>query len=170
MSALWSARVMSKDGRRLVIELRAIHPDAGAFVATGRFAFRLIYDEAFGYGPGLVRELRGPLGEAVTLEQTFDDGFLDHNVDRFVASVAVGQLRNAPFDDAALRAAIDRELAAHGVDRSDPVAWGEAWSERWDAFWRDPARVPTATYELEVTDPRWISHLDVGSHWESAAY
>jgi hypothetical protein len=41
MSALWNARVLSKDNRRVVIELRAIHPDSGEFQDAKRFAMRV---------------------------------------------------------------------------------------------------------------------------------
>lgn len=170
MSALWSAQVVAKDNRRVVIELRAIHPDSGAFPTDKKFALRLIYDEAYGFAPGLIRESRGPLGDAIQLEQTHDDAFLDANVDRYIAHVQLGNLRNAPLDVEALRDDIDRQLTARGVRREDKPVWRDAWSEQWDAFWSDPNRLPTATYEIDVTDPRWIAHLERGSAWESAAF
>jgi hypothetical protein len=170
MSALWSANVIAKDNRRVTVEVHAIHPDSGEFSNTKKFAFRLIYDESYGYGPGSVREARGPLGEAVQLEQIFDDAFMDANVDRFIERVTVGSLRNAPLDVEALRARFDREVAARGIRREDRGAWSTAWEALWDAFWSDPAQQPSATYAIDVTDPRWIAHLDVGTHWESAAY
>lgn len=170
MSALWSAEVVAKNDHRVTLEVRAIHPDSGAFSDSRTFAFRLIYDPAYRYGPGLVRRATGPLGEAVSLEQTFDDAFLDAGVDRFIARVAVSDVRNAPLDVEALREDIDRELSARGVRRDDGAAWSGAWQDRWDAFWDDPARLPTATYEIEVTEPRWIAHLAPGDRWESAAY
>jgi hypothetical protein len=170
VSALWSAHVVAKDSRRITVEVHAIHPDSGELSGAKRFALRLIYDEAYGYGPGSVREVRGPLGEAVQLEQTFDDAFLDANVDRYIARVTVASVRNAPLDVEALRARIDREVTERGVRREDRVAWRTAWDARWEAFWSDPAQRPSATYAIEVTDPRWIAHLAVGARWESAAY
>ena len=169
MSALWSARVITKDNRRLVVELRAIHPDSGAFLTPKRFALRLLYDEAYGYGPGSVREARGPLGEAIALEQTFDDAFLDANADRFVERVTV-DVRTPPLDVEALRARLDREVGDLGIRREDRAAWSAAWDQRWDAFWDEPANLPVAMYTIDVTDPRWIAHLEVGSSWDSAAY
>jgi hypothetical protein len=170
MSALWSATVIAMRERRVTLEVCVIHPDSGAFSDSRKFAFRLIYDPAYRYGPGLVREACGPLGEAVSLEQVFDDAFLAAHVDCFIARVAVSDLRNAPLDIAALRDDIDRELLARGVRRDDGAAWSDAWQDRWDAFWDDPARLPAATYEIEVTEPRWIAHLAPGDRWESAAY
>ena len=169
MSALWSAEVVSKDNRRVVVEVRAIHPDSGEFLATKKFAFRLLYDEAFAYGPGMVRQSRGPLGDEVALEQTFDDAFLSRNVDRFIDRVTVRGVRN-PLDLEALHAELDRAVSGRGIRRTDHEAWHDAWQELWDGFWSDPARLPTATYEIDVTDPRWIAHLDRGQTWESAAY
>lgn len=170
MSALWSVEVTARGDRRVVLRVHAIHPDSGEFSDSRTFAFRLIYDPAYRYGAGLVREATGPLGEIVSLEQTFDDAFLATHVDCFIAHVAVSDVRNAPLDVEALRADIDRELSARGVRFDDGAAWSCAWQDRWDAFWDDPARLPTATYEIEVTDPRWIAHLAPGDRWESAAY
>jgi len=170
MSALWSAQVVAKDNRRIAIELRAIHPDSGAFPSDKKFALRLLYDEAYGFAPGLVRESRSPLGDAVTLEDTHDDAFLDANVDRYIARVQLGSVRNAPLDVEALRADIDRQLTARGVRREDKAVWHDAWTDLWDAFWSDPSRLPTATYEIDVTDPQWSAHLAPGSAWESAAF
>lgn len=170
MSALWSAEVVARGDRRIVVEVRAIHPDSGEFIDSKKFAFRLIYDPAYRYGRGLVREACGPLGEAVDLEQIFDDAFLDGNVDRFIERVTLGGVRNAPLDVEAVRNEIDRTLSARGVRRDDGAAWSAAWQERWNAFWRDPARLPTATYEIDVADPRWIAHLELGRRWLSAAY
>lgn len=170
MSALWSATVTARRDRRVTLEVRAIHPDSGEFSDSRAFAFRLIYDPAYRYGPGLVREATGPLGEAVSLDQVFDDAFLTAHVDCFIAHVAVTDVRNAPLDVAALHDEIDRELSARGVRRDDGAAWSDAWQDRWDAFWDDPARLPAATYDIEATDPRWIAHLAPDDRWESAAY
>lgn len=170
MSALWSATVIARRERRVTLEVCAIHPDSGEFPDSRTFAFRLIYDPAYRYGPGLVRQATGPLGEVVSLEETFDDAFLDSRVDCFIARVTVSDVRNAPLDVEALRADIDRELSARGVRHDDGATWSDAWQDLWDAFWDDPARLPTATYEIEVTEPRWIAHLAPGARWESAAY
>ena len=89
MSALWSVEVVAKDGARITLRVAPIHPDAGRYSDGAVFALRLLYDEAYGYGPGLVREVRGPLGEAIALEQTFDAGVMAGAVDRFVRAVAV---------------------------------------------------------------------------------
>lgn len=170
MSALWTARVLTKDNRRVTVEVHAIHPDSGAFSDAKKFALRLIYDESYGYGPGPVREARGPLGEAIQLEQMFDDAFLDANVGRFIDHVAVDSLRNAPLDVEALRARFDHEVAARGIRRDDRAAWNAAWEALWDGFWSDPVQRPSAAYTIDVTDPHWIAHLEVGTAWESAAY
>ena len=169
MSALWSARVLTKDKRRIVIELRAIHPDSGEFQDAKRFALRLLYDEAYGYGPDLALKSRGPLGDAITLDQTFDDAFLDGNVDRFIERVAVN-VQKPRLDEQQLRDRIDRDVAGRGIRRDDREAWSAAWNELWDAFWDDRGNLPMATYTIDVTDPQWIAHLQVGSTWESAAY
>jgi hypothetical protein len=172
MSTLWDAEVISKNGTHVDVRVRACHPDSGEFDESKRFAFRLLYDEAFEYEPppSSARTARGPLGEEIHLDQTFDDRFLDQNVDRFIVALEVTDARNGPVDEQAVRASIDRELLDLGVRRDDREAWDNAWSEHWTDFWNDPLRTPTATYKIEVTDPRWIAHLKVGQRWDSAAY
>jgi hypothetical protein len=169
MSALWSARVLAKDNRRIVIELRAIHPDSGEFQDAKRFALRLLYDEAYGYDQAFKLKSRGPLGDAITLDQTFEDAFMDGVVDRFVERVAVDVQRpRLDVDHEGQR--IDRELAERGIRREDGERWKEARADLWDAFWKNPDNLPVATYTIDVTDPLWTAHLEVGSTWESAAY
>jgi len=169
MSALWSAHVLAKDGCRVVIELRGIHPDSGEFQSAKRFALRLLYDEAYRYEPDLALKSRGPLGDAITLDQTFDDAFIDANVDRFVESVAV-DVQKPRLDVGALRDRLDREVTGLGLRPDDREAWSTAWNERWDAFWADSANLPVAIYAIDVTDPQWLAHLEVSDTWESAAY
>jgi hypothetical protein len=63
-----------------------------------------LYDEAYGYDPdvSLKPKSRGPLGDAIVLDQTFDDAFMDANVDRFVERVAVN-VQKPRLDVEALR-------------------------------------------------------------------
>jgi hypothetical protein len=117
----------------------------------------------------LLHQSRGPLGDAIALEQTFDDTVMDASADRFVERVGVN-VRRPRLDVEALRDRLDQEVAGRGIRRDDSAAWRTAWDELWDAFWADPENLPVATYTVDVTDPRWIAHLTIGSTWESAAY
>jgi hypothetical protein len=169
MSALWKAEVLTKQPHAVEVRVRQIHPDSGPFERDKVFALRLIYDEAFDYGPGLARQIRGPLGEAISLEQTFDAAHMAANVDRFIRTVEVRDVSGPPLDLDAARAQVDREVASAGVAPGGP-AWGAAWERAWGELWRDAARLPSAIYRIEVTDPRWLDHLAPGQAWESAAY
>jgi hypothetical protein len=169
VSALWNAEVLAKQPEAVEVRVRQIHPDSGAFARGKMFALRLIYDEAFGYGPGLVRQIRGPLGEAISLEHTFDAAYMAEHADRFVRTVEVRDVSGPPLDLDAARAQVDREVARAGISPGAP-GWDAAWERAWREFWRDAARLPAATYRIEVTDPRWIEHLAPGQAWESAAY
>ena len=111
----------------------------------------------------------GDGSDAITLDQTFDDTFMDGNVDRFIERLTVN-VQKPRLDVEALRDRLDREVAARGIRRDDHEAWNTAWNELWDAFWDDATNLPVATYTIDVTDPQWIAHLDMGSTWESAAY
>jgi hypothetical protein len=169
MSALWKAEVLTRQPEVVEVRVHQIHPDSGVFERGKVFALRLIYDEAFGYGPGLTREIRGPLGEAISLEQTFDAAFMAANADRFVRGVEVRDVSGPPLDLDAARAQVDREVASTGIGPGQP-GWDAAWEKAWRELWRDAARLPAATYRIEVTEPRWLEHLAPGQAWESAAY
>jgi hypothetical protein len=169
MSALWRAEVLAKQRSVVEVRVRQVHPDSGEFLRGKVFALRLIYDEATGYGPGLARQIRGPLGEALSLEQTFEAAYMDAHVDRFVRKVEVSEVDGPPLDLDTARAQVDREVSARGIGREDP-AWQAAWDAAWREQWSDVTRLPAATYRIEVTDPRWLEHLAPGQVWESAAY
>ena len=169
MPALWSAEVLATQRAVVTVRVRQIHSDSGAFLPGKVFALRLIYDEAFGYGAGLVHQIRGPLGEAISLEQTFDAAYMDAHVDRFVRKVEVSDVSGPPLDLDAARAQVDREVASMGLGRGEP-GWEDAWEETWRELWCDVTKLPAATYRIEVTDPRWLEHLAPGQVWESAAY
>ncbi|WP_437727117.1 hypothetical protein [Sorangium sp. So ce861] len=170
MSSLWSAEILAKDGRVVDVRVRQIHPDSGPFVASKVFALRLLYDEAYGYRPGLVREARGPLGQAIALEHTMDAAHMATHVDRFIERVEVQGAGEPPLDLESARAQVDRDLLSRGIRREEETAWNDAWDNAWRAFWRDGERLPTATYRITVSEPRWLAHLAVGQTWESAAY
>jgi len=169
MSALWNAEVLSKQRAAVDVRLRQVHPDSGAFEHGKVFALRLIYDEAYGYGPELARESRGPLGDALSLDQTLDAAYMKAHADRFVQRVEVFDVSGPPLDFDTAHAQVDREVSAMGIDREEP-AWEATWETAWNEVWRDVTRLPAATYRIEVTDPRWLEHLAPGQTWESTAY
>jgi len=90
------------------------------------------------------RRSRGPLGDAITLDQAFDDAFLDRNVDRFIERVTVN-VQKPRLDVEQLRDRIDREVPDRGIQRDDREAWKKAWNELWNAFRDEPAGLPVAT-------------------------
>lgn len=169
MSALWKAEVLTKQPDMVELRVRQIHPDSGTFEHDKVFALRLIYDETFTYGPGLARQIRGPLGEAISLEQTSNAAYMAAHADRFIRRVEVRDVSGPPLDLDAARARIDREVASAGIAPGGP-GWDDAWEKSWRELWHDAARLPAAIYRIEVTDPRWLEHLAPGQVWESAAY
>jgi hypothetical protein len=170
MSALWDVEVLRLEGRDVRLLVRVIHPDSGDFPETKEFALRLLYDESFEYGPALTRVPLGPLGAALSVEEVNDRGFLARNVGRFVLSVAVVERRNAPLDLEETRRLIDEELSARGLRPEDGRAWKSAWEDEWKEFWSRTERLPSATYDITVTDADWLAHLSASRKWESAAF
>jgi hypothetical protein len=111
----------------------------------------------------------GPLGEAVDRSAAGDWDFLVQNARRFVRSVEKLDAAHEPFDEAATRLLIDREVEAAGLRRDTPE-WEPRWIEAWRLFWKNPSRPPHATLRVAVTAPRWLEHLRPGQRWDSAAY
>lgn len=169
MSALWNAEIISKQQTTVNMRVRQVHPDSGTFEHGKVFALRLIYDEALGYGPDLVPQSRGPLGEALSFEQTLDAAYMRSHVDQFVQRVEVFDVSGPPLDFDMARAHVDHEVSAMGLGREEP-GWEDAWEDAWSQLWSDVTRLPAATYRIEVTDPRWLEHLAPGQTWKSTAY
>lgn len=158
MPALWTVDVLNRGDVWVELRVQQQHPAAGAMPASKAFALRLLCEQAHGVGGG----------EALPSAVALREGALREHVDRFVASAQVHRLVNAPFSEAAARAAIDARVEARGIERDD-IEWNDVWQEEWTAWWDSPDGPPIATLRIVVTEPRWLEHIAPGQHFETAA-
>ena len=84
-----------------------------------------------------------PLAAEVTREMVYDPEWDD--ADRFIRALRVTDVRH-------------------------PDVPADAQADVQHPYWFDPTRWPSATYEIDVTDPAWIQHLTPGKKFESYAF
>ncbi|MGP3974424.1 tetratricopeptide repeat protein [Streptomyces sp. 8N114] len=94
----------------------------------------------------------GPLTDVVTFGEYFEDGWVDRNTYRFVASVERVAVRNHPVGEEALE----------GLESYD--------YECDDRGWPYEKRLAQGDYDVHVTDPRWLEPLRVGDCWDTGNY
>jgi hypothetical protein len=93
-------------------------------------------------------------------------------------SSPLGQELAGPFfheEESRTRAIVGRFLSCVGVidRRNCDEMWRDSNHEGWggpEVFHAKCQEQPSATYLIEVTDPRWLAHLTPGEEWDSTAY
>lgn len=170
MSDLWRVQVVDVRDKEIRLRVEAIHPDAGPFPYSKVFALRLLADTVSRTRLGGESNDASPLGAEIGPRRYGDDAFMRQNADRFIVSVSLSDVENSPFDENALKERINAQLREKGLKTEDGEAWQKAFDEAWNNFWRSPSELPSATYTIQVTDARWLSHLSKGAEWNTAAY
>lgn len=82
------------------------------------------------------------------MDDILNEDFVQENSSRFIKSVNIKDLKNYPRD----------------------VNFDEMSEDEFDAYWENEEGLPQATLVIQVTDPKWIAHLESGMEWETAAY
>ncbi|MFI6688514.1 hypothetical protein [Streptomyces sp. NPDC050485] len=162
MSTLWRVRItgLSQQPPTLSLQLRAIHPDAGALPTSLSFAYRLLTEAT-----SSTTVTRGQIAHPT-------DGQAEAPID----SVTVSDERNFPYDDDAAKQYIEDELRGSGLTPDNtPEAWQAGFIESWQELWRGKgpiteALAPTATLTLRLKDTSALSELTQGAEWDTAAY
>jgi len=170
MSSLWQVQAVDVNDNEIQLRVQAIHPDAGMFPTSKDFALRLLADKAFRFDTKGTYIVAAPLGAEIGPKGYWDEKFIQQNVNRFIASVSISDIENAPFNENAVRQSINGQLQDKGIDSQNDEAWQAANKDAWKEFWRTPSNLPSATYTIHVTDTRWITHLTKGVQWDTSAY
>lgn len=108
------------------------------------FFFRILWDKGdtrFGAG--------GPIGEEVTVDQKCDEVWVDNNSFRFIKNVEQLSTMNFPVEDYS--------------------GYADFYYER-NGVWEDEDKLVQATYEIEVTNAKYIKHLREGMSWGTTSY
>lgn len=169
MAAHWNIEVLSIAGTRLELSIHQIHPDAGAFLNSAASLIRVLHEPAWKFNLQFEYEATGPLGTAISRSQQQDDTWLQENAAAYIREFQL-QIRRPPIDEAK---ALEKVMLGLGIGAGyDQLtsAQKEAVNQAYQEFWRLPEHLPLAIYQLEVSDPKWIAHLQVGLVWNSAAY
>lgn len=169
MSDMWSVEVVNRGERWVDLCVRQRHPDAGAMPEDKQFALSLLLNEAYGYDDKWQRRATSPLGEQFPIDRYWDAEVVAQRQDEFIESVRIYRQVNAPFNEKAAHAAVDRKVLEKGIER-DGDDWEDEWTSEWNAWWAADDGPPIATYRIVVTDPRWLAHLTLGQSFDSAAY
>jgi hypothetical protein len=140
-TSLFHVKVLSKQENTVRLRLRIITGEQTEFPSSHYFALMVLYDSAN------FAQIKAPIADAMTTDDTMDHEWLDDNVDRFIQSVTLSEVVNLPV-------------------RVDFEGMSSAQRRR---FWRG-ADAPHATLEITVTSPQWIEHVHKGGEWESTAF
>ena len=159
MSELWSIEVLNRGARWVDLVVSQVHPDSGGMPESKGFALGLLLDGGDDDAP-----IREPFGD-----DWYDVEGQEERADEFIESVRVYQLRNAPFDEKAAHATVDRAVIARGLTKGGE-GWDDAWQDEWRAWWASPNGPQRATYRITAKDPKWVEHLEPGATFDSAGY
>ncbi len=108
------------------------------------FFLTILWDEGdtrFGKG--------GPIGDEISVDQICDETWVDNNTFRFIKNVEQLTTANFPI--------------------KDYTGYADFYYER-NGAWEHEDKLVQATYEIEVTDAKYIDHLSSGMSWGTTAY
>jgi hypothetical protein len=169
MAGLWHIEILEKAGDWVTVEVRQVHPDAGAFPESRAFALRLLHEQAWQLASGFNYQALAPLGLACNAHQVLDEAWLDANVDRFIAEVVAEPATAPPLDEAAATRLVLDQLGLGALDRLTDEE-REQFDDAYHELWQDWSRLPARRYRIKVTDPVFLSHIVSGARWSSAAF
>ncbi|MGC4119845.1 MAG: pentapeptide repeat-containing protein [Myxococcales bacterium] len=169
MSEMYDVTVVNRGQTWVDLRVRQVHPDAGRVSESKGFALQLLLVEAYRFNESYDRVPNGPLGEAIGFDQSYDAETCDELAETYVKSSHAYKAVNVPFDEQASHAAVDQRVLARGIAR-DSEGWADAWQDEWREWWHRPDGPPYVTLRVEVTDPRWVAHLQPGKCFDTAAW
>lgn len=168
MATLWNVEVLGLSGANVELGVRVAHPDAGPFPRSPVFALRVLHEDSQAVGDDFEDIPKGPLGE-LSGDDVRDEDWAAEHVASYVRSVEVRVEGPAFMDDKTARQRVAQTLLGAGLSPGE-ARWEAAFDAEWRRFWSEPAGLPLAIYKVEMTDPKWLAHLEVGARWRSAAW
>jgi hypothetical protein len=168
-TTLWHVEVAKQARDTVRLAVRVADADAGPFETTDAFVLRMLYEPATGLDHKYQPIAFGPLGDAITEDQIYDDDWLAQHGGEFLKSVELTNVVNGDVDRASSQARIEKALVAEGKKRRSK-GWDALVLERMKRFWSDPKNLPSAVYVIQATDEKWLAHLKPGQKWNSAAF
>ncbi len=151
MSELWTITCRSKKDTTVELEVRQVHPDAGALVESSVLALRMLFEAA---------ESGDALAEALSFEDQQDDETMARRVTEFIKKCTLVVKRPSLDQDQ-----MNEALRRSGVAEDDLE---EAYQAEYSSSAAKLAGL--GVFTVTATDAKWIAHLQKGRSWDSAAY
>ncbi len=168
MSELWLAKILKKEGNKVEIRISPIHPDAGNFSAHPDFLMQFLTRTAYKFDENYHRVPICPLGKFIPFEKSYLPEDLSPYTEKVIKEVIVKDKKNVPWDFEKMVEEYQIKLRAKGIKEGSDE-WEEAMDDFYDDIW-DSEKTPQVVYEVIVSDPKWIEHLEEGMSFDSAAY
>jgi len=168
MSDLWNVSVIEKVDTTVKFKVLGIHEDAGFFPDDPVFAMMLLTKTAYEFNNQYERVACSLLGEQIDFDKSYHHSDLAEVYKDYIAEHKVCSAKNFRDEDA-VSEYVSRKLAEAGIEEEDSC-YDEKYEDFYCEYSDDPNNVPTAVYQVEVTDAKWLDHLSVGKKFNSTAY
>lgn len=170
MATLWKAKVLALEENQVRLQIRQVHPDAGPFASTRQFALRLLHEQALGFNEDFQNVALGPLGDAISEDQVYDEDWMGGEAKNYVPEVSLIESSGPALSEPEVMNMLLKKIFPHQDPKFLSPADLQKVEKAYSEFWSQEDQLPWATYLIRVSDPRWIAHLKKGQSWNSAAY
>ncbi len=168
-SELWKIKILDKSEKTIRLKVYTVHPDAGEVSLHKDFALLLLTEEAYKFDENGKQVPRCSLGELIPFGESYHPENVAPYSDKVIQNVTAIEAGNIPWDYHTMIEEKEDELEAQGVEEGS-----DEWNRQINAYWNELHRTlekfPYVILNIEVTDPKWIEHLDIGTTFYSAAY
>ena len=144
--AFYHVAVLDVGAKRATLRVTVMETQSQGFLDDADFTLRLLLDAFEG------QEVDAPLAQ-----EELDYSAL--SADAYIESVEVSVNDDGPDDPDDIDAMVEEVMEGQLIDWPDDPETA--------AFL---PRLPNADYSVVAADPKWLSHLEPGAVWSSAAY
>jgi hypothetical protein len=163
MTTINRVRVLSIDGSRISYHVDHVYgwDWNWQLVSSRTLALRFLWEPISGYFSTLFHPTSGEIrGEELKQLACSTSFWMEVKMQDFL-------------DEPWIQANVGRFISCVGME--DRQHFDEMWNDPNHEGWLDPGvssetkKNPKATYNIAVTDPKWLSHLSAGMEWDSTA-
>jgi hypothetical protein len=122
-ATLWNVEIASLAGSELRADVERVHEDAGPFPQDRVFALRMLYEQVRVIDASGQFSPIGPLGEAVSEEDIYDDEWLRTHAADYISGVSV----DLPEDADAVGAVARYDMTATSPRWLEHLHSGQSW-------------------------------------------
>ena len=122
-TTLWNVEIASLTGPEVNAHVERAHEDAGPFPQDRVFALRMLYEQVRGIDAGGQLSPTGPLGEAVSEDDIYDDEWLRTHAADYISGVSA----DLPEDAIAVGAVARYAVTATSPRWLEHLHSGQSW-------------------------------------------